>query len=54
VAHEEDLPNGQRSIIEITSVQEEDYGIYICFIENDYGTAHMAISFTRTSKFEKK
>jgi hypothetical protein len=52
VAHEEDLPNGQRSIIEITSVQEGDYGIYNCFIENDYGKAHMAISFIKTSKLE--
>jgi hypothetical protein len=47
VMRSEDLPDGQRSVIEVTSVQDDDYGVYNCSVENGYGKAHMEIHFSQ-------
>ena len=44
---EEDLPDGKRSIVEITSVQDADYGIYNCSVENGYGNDTITIFFSQ-------
>ena len=43
----EDLPDGVRSVIEITSVQDGDFAEYNCSVDNSYGKASMIITFTQ-------
>ena len=44
---EEDHAFGRRSVIEIRSVQDEDFKKYNCSVDNGYGVDAAVISFTR-------
>lgn len=44
---------GMKSVVTVEVVQDNDFGIFNCSAENEYGKRHLAVHFTKTGGFRR-